>query len=448
MMMSDAVQNLPSDSRSYSDVRLRRKSLEGLKAKLGVHAQTEHVQEEKAEAEENTFDHGSDLEPPDGGLRAWLVVVGAMASTFTTFGYVNAWGVSPRYSLLLSTLFKVIPGLSRILPAEYPKKFLTVYNVNLVFYRKRSRLQSRLESVDRFRPGLPIGRLFDLGYFHSILFISSAILIIATFCIPECKEFWHFLLCQGFATGLACGALFGPIAAVLAMWFKKRRSLALGLFATGSSLGGTVIPIAVRNLIPQVGFAWTVRIIGFILLVGLAVANLALKRRLPPSPRSNGIFNLEMFKSFKSPAFTIYCLSSFFIYLGFYTLLTYVSVTATSIGISESFSFYLVAIANASSGVGRVLAGWCGDKFGAMNILVPFTTLAGAMTCVWPFMQSKGGLIAVVVLYGWVSTIEYPRVQSLPLSLPLYVVFRPDLTELSSLYQSSKHWNKEIPDVI
>ncbi|KAF5378236.1 hypothetical protein D9757_009154 [Collybiopsis confluens] len=401
----------PSSSESRLDV----KSSESSKEK-GVHVVTEHnlVEERGKEAEEDTRGGGSDSEPPDGGFRAWLVVMGAMASTFTTsVGYPDVYICSPFHTHCCQIwICQRLGSLPGILPAEHTEEFITFLNVNLPHLRSSGYLSTydliwsawigSIQYALVFLPGLPIGRLFDLGYFRSILLSASAILIVATFLIPECTKFWHFLLCQGLATGLACGAFFGPVTAVLAMWFKKRRSLALGLFATGSSLGGTVIPIAVKNLIPRIGFAWTVRVIGFILFAGLAVANLALKRRVPPSPHSEGIFNLRMFKPFKSPGFTIYCVSSFFIYLGFYTLLTYVSVTATSIGVSESFSFYLVAIANGSSGVGRVVAGWCGDKVGAMNVLVPFTALTGVMTCIWPFMRSEGALIAVVVIYGQV----------------------------------------------
>ncbi|KAH7876449.1 major facilitator superfamily domain-containing protein [Lentinula edodes] len=328
----------------------------------------------------------NDLEPPDGGLQAWLVVFGAMCSTFTTFGYVNAWGVFQEYYQ------------RSVLSHSSPSDIAWIGSIQYALV---------------FLPGLPVGRLFDLGYFRSVFIPASALLILATFLIPECKEYWQFLLCQGFATGLACGTFFGPVTAILAMWFKKRRGFALGLFATGSSIGGTVIPIVVRSLIPKVGFAWAVRIVGFILFAGLTAANLTLKRRIPPVPSSEGVFNLRMFKQFKSPAFTIYCISTFFVYLGFYTLLTYVSATATSIGVSESFSFYLVSIANASGGIGRIGAGLFADRFGAMNVLIPFTALTGVMTCVWPFTRSTGGLIAVTVIYGF-SSGPYGSLVSVP----------------------------------
>ena len=44
--------------------------------------------------------------------------------------------------------------------------------------------------------------------------------------------------------------------------------------------------------------------------------------------------------------------------------MTYLSVYTTEIGVTNKFAFYLVAIANASSGVGRLSAGWLADQVG------------------------------------------------------------------------------------
>jgi MFS family permease len=50
------------------------------------------------------------------------------------------------------------------------------------------------------------------------------------------------------------------------------------------------------------------------------------------------------------------------------TVLTYIDVSAASFGVSESYSFYLVAIANATSGLGRFLAGALADRIGRVFI--------------------------------------------------------------------------------
>ena len=54
---------------------------------------------------------------------------------------------------------------------------------------------------------------------------------------------------------LSCGFIFGIVVGVPAHWFKRRVGLALGITTLGSSIGGTIYPIAVRNLMDKVGYA-------------------------------------------------------------------------------------------------------------------------------------------------------------------------------------------------
>jgi len=85
--------------------------------------------------------------------------------------------------------------------------------------------------------------------------------------------------------------VFGSLPAILSQWFKKRRSLAFGVVAAGSSLGGIIIPITTSKLIDLVGyvvvsyqlsarlmdlarFKWTMRVVALIELFMLAIANL------------------------------------------------------------------------------------------------------------------------------------------------------------------------------
>ncbi len=52
-------------------------------------------------------------------------------------------------------------------------------------------------------PGLAVGRMFDLGYFRLPLFASSVLFVVCMFLTAECKEYWQFLLCQGFGIGVS-----------------------------------------------------------------------------------------------------------------------------------------------------------------------------------------------------------------------------------------------------
>lgn len=169
----------------------------------------------------------------------------------------------------------------------------------------------------------------------------------------------------------------------------------MGVSAMGSSIGGTIFPIATHKLIPLVGwvlsyildvsvhrstrFPWTMRICAFMLMCTLGFANLTLVRRLPPKNVQGGLFNL---RAFRSAPFTIYCLSGFVAFLGLfalarlsclsdpysslglYTVLTYIDLSAIRVGVSPDFSFYLVSISNGCSLFGRVAGGIGSDRIG------------------------------------------------------------------------------------
>ncbi|KAJ6593393.1 major facilitator superfamily domain-containing protein [Mycena capillaripes] len=312
-------------------------------------------------------------EYPDGGTRAWLVVFGSVCTTFSTFGYVNAWGVFQSY--YEETLLK----------DSSPSNIAWIGSIQYSLI---------------FVPGLVSGHYFDRGHLRVPLFIASALFVAATFLIGQCTKYWQFLLCQGFAVGITSGVIYGPTTAVIGHWFKKRRGIAMGFLATGSSLGGTIFPIVARNLIPRVGFQWTLRIMGFILIFSLGIANLTLRRRLPPKHVAGGLFNPA---AFKNPAYTIYCMNGIVAFLGLYTVLTYIDVSATSVGISPDFSFYLISIANGASLFGRLASGISADKFGALNVIIPMTAVAAITTYVWPLARSEGAFVAIAIVYGFSS---------------------------------------------
>ncbi|KAF8194806.1 MFS general substrate transporter [Mycena galopus ATCC 62051] len=310
---------------------------------------------------------------PDGGLRAWLIVLGAFFSTFSTFGYVNSWGV-----------------------------FQTYYQLDLLKDSSSSAI-SWIGSVQialTFGVAVWMGRLFDNGWFALPAACASVALVVLTVLTGQCTEFWQFLLCQGFAIGIASGVIFGPTLAIVSHWFKRRRSTALGIVAAGSSVGGLIIPILVQRLIPQIGFPWTTRVLALLLLFTTGILNVCLKRRLPPVKTSGGIFN---WKAFQSKPFTLYTLAVFVCFFGLYTLLTYIDVSATNAGIAPSFDVYLLAIANASSGVGRIVTGLLADRIGCMSVMIPGTLLAAMVTYAWPFATSLRSLVAVSIIYGFAS---------------------------------------------
>ncbi|KAG2106781.1 MFS general substrate transporter [Suillus discolor] len=323
------------------------------------------------------FDHELQThlsEAPDGGIRAWLAYC---------IGYI-----------LYVWFFKFMGYLPSVLRGKSIASHST-------FNYSMDRFYAGVSNSGSSKPTKLIRatrRMFDLGYFKIPFFAASCVLVVCTFLTAECTQFWQLFLTQGVGLGAGCGFLFSPAIVIVSQWFSKRRGLALSTTTVGAAFGSILFPVAAQNLIPLIGFRWTVRVFGFMLMATMGMANIFLKRRLPPTKVRGGLFNL---KAFRNKAYSTYCVSGIMILLGLYTELTYISVSAVTIGVSKDFSFYIIAIANAASAFGRLSSGLLGDKIGALNTMVIYTAITGITTVAWPFAKDESQLIAIAIIHGF-----------------------------------------------
>lgn len=90
--------------------------------------------------------------------------------------------------------------------------------------------------------GAATGPVFDRGHLRLLLLIGSFGVVFGFMMLSLCKEFWQAMLAQGFCIGLGGGMLFVPSVAIMPTYFNTRLGLAVGLAASGSSMGGESRP--------------------------------------------------------------------------------------------------------------------------------------------------------------------------------------------------------------
>ena len=117
------------------------------------------------------------------------------------------------------------------------------------------------------------------------------------------KEYYQFLLSQAVCSSIGASMVFYPAFSTIVTWFFKKRAMAVGIAASGSSLGGIIFPIMVQRLVGEVGFGWTMRICAFLILALLIVANLFVKSRIPPHPRPVKL--MDFITPLTEPAFAL-----------------------------------------------------------------------------------------------------------------------------------------------
>jgi len=80
--------------------------------------------------------------------------------------------------------------------------------------------------------------------------------------------------------GVGAAATFAPLIAHISLWFAKRRGTAIGIFASGNYLAGTVWPPVLAHFIETSG--WRATFVGIAVFVVVTMLPLALLLRRPP----------------------------------------------------------------------------------------------------------------------------------------------------------------------
>ncbi|KAL8280124.1 hypothetical protein RQP46_007454 [Phenoliferia psychrophenolica] len=246
------------------------------------------------------------------------------------------------------------------------------------------------------------GKLFDAGYARHLLIGGTVLYVAGLFGLSEATTYTHIFLAQGVACGGASGIIFLPAVSSVSHYFHANRATALGVLATGSSVGGVVYPILLNKLLNngRTGFGWAVRAAGFLTLGMLLIGCIAINTRLPPRKRGRWID----FSHFRDPLFSFFVAGEFLIMWGLYTPFFYLQLYAEANGIDENLAFYSLSILNAASLFGRLIPNRLADIYGPMTILIPNCLLSGILIFAWLSMsKTAAGLIVFAVLFGFSS---------------------------------------------
>lgn len=325
--------------------------------------------------------------PPDGGLTAWMQVLAGHLIVFNTWGYIISFGIfQPYYQEQLSLDPSAVSWIGSV-------------QICLVFL------------VGTFS-----GRLFDAGYFKPMLFVGAALQLLGIFTTSVATEYYQLFLAQGICQGLGSGIIFAPMVANTSTYFAKRRVLAISTCACGGATGGIVFPLIARHLLSDIGFGWTMRVMGFVVLAVYVVVLACVRTRL--APRRAGAFIDST--AFHETTYVLFAVSMFITLWATYFVYFYVSspgiripderltrlqVRAYAVNVlngSQDVSFNMLIIINAIGVPGRLVPAYLSDRyFGAVNVFLP--TVFAMAICVYAWV----GVKTVTQEYIWIIFLGY-----------------------------------------
>ncbi|KAK6353686.1 hypothetical protein TWF696_005648 [Orbilia brochopaga] len=267
------------------------------------------------------------------------------------------------------------------------------------------------------------GRLLDANYSRWMLVGGSVLLLLGMFSLSLANgagemndgRFFYTWIAQGLVAGLGMACFFVASSQIAATWFKRKKGFAIGIVACGASISGLVYPTMLRFMIDIVGFDRSVQIVASLIAVTclisifLAVPNPNHHFRKPSDWLATRTWVDT--SAFRDPAFCWFTGAICWMFFGFYCVFFNLEEWAAKTGVGYKTTpqpgqrslrtYWLLAIMNGSSTIGRLSSSYLCDHFGALNVHM-FVSLVSSLLCLflWTFANTLESALAFVIIFG------------------------------------------------
>ena len=238
---------------------------------------------------------------PDGGTRAWLVILGTTTSMAATYGLMTGVGLFQVYWKEHQLKAYSATDIAWIIAAF---GFLTILLAG------------------------PAGVVFDRWGARRLLFPAGAVYFLAFLGLAFSSKFEHFMGCfivAGVSAGewlsisvCVCHAAVGTClltvtslrslthilalittisTAVVNHWFLRRKGLAMGITTMGSGIGGIFFSVTLKPLFEKLPWRQGMLVLSCIVCAAVAAGAICIKARVPP--RTDKFFDFSCFRSLR-----------------------------------------------------------------------------------------------------------------------------------------------------
>ncbi|GAC1042898.1 MFS transporter [Rhizobium sp. No.120] len=298
--------------------------------------------------------------------EGWKVVAATHMLTAVTFGAAYSFSAT-------------LPGLAAEFSASRGEIAL-VFSISAFLFYSLGALAGPL--ADRWSP-------------RSLVLLGLAAMILGYIGASSARSLVSLYIWYGFGVGLGIGLSYVPALGAVQSWFIRKRSQASGIATAGIGLGTLVLPFAIGQALPFIG--WRGCFIALACLFaafGLPAATLIRKRRDNKTPLLSRAGNHANAAIWRDGRF--YLFYAVLILSSFCTFIPYVHIVAAAqdSGLSLQDGTTLVGLIGVGNVVGRFFLAGLGDRFGRRRLLASLTFAVAASFALW---ASASGMIQLVL---------------------------------------------------
>ncbi|XP_017847899.1 monocarboxylate transporter 10 isoform X2 [Drosophila busckii] len=329
--------------------------------------------------------HGK--EPPDGGARAWLVMVSAFLCNGVIFGLINTYGV-------LHTL--LVKRLTEQGDTEANSKAALVGSLTIGTTFFLSPVAGCLTDKIGLRLTTFAGGM-----------LASGGLLLSSFCT---ESIFALYFTYGIMFGLGGALAYTPTLAILGHYFKRYLGKVSGFVTAGSSVFTVILPPALDKLLRIYGLEASLRIMSlmaaFIIVCSFVYKPLHLPLATPRSMEGRSRLNVLMrsvinVDIWKRKRYVIWALCVPLALFGYFVPYVHMMKFVETSFPGQDVNLPVMCI-GITSGVGRLIFGVIADMPGVNRMYLQQLSLVciGLVTLLLPLTSSYAVLVTFALIMG------------------------------------------------
>ncbi|MBM7046731.1 MULTISPECIES: MFS transporter [Rhizobium] len=298
--------------------------------------------------------------------EGWKVVAATHVLTAVTFGAAYSFSAT-------------FPGLAAEFSASRGETAL-VFSISAFLFYSLGAIAGPL--ADRWSP-------------RSLVLLGLAAMILGYIGASRAGSLLSLYIWYGFGVGFGIGLSYVPALGVVQSWFIRKRSQASGIATAGLGLGTLILPFAVGQALPSIGWRGCFVALACVFAgLGLPAAMFIRKRRDNTSRPSVGDGHADALTLWRDSRFCLFYIV--LILSSFCTFIPYVHIVAAAqdMGLSIQDGTALVGLIGVGNVIGRFFLAGLGDRLGRRRLLASLTFAVAGSFALW---ASATGMIQLAL---------------------------------------------------